>query len=135
MTKKTLDLETLANSFGTTVDDFNEECLLEFEKINKNYRILEGDERDSLILEVLNKIEADTQIIGAPKRTDKWFEGWKENLDDLRDSGYDLESLMPKFIRKNQPIRFMGNYIIPEEEHFEHVYFNVYRTWLFRKFL
>ena len=41
---------------------------------------------------------------------------------------------MPKFIRKNQPIRFMGDYIIPSESHFEHVYFNIFRAWLFEKY-
>ncbi len=135
MSQKELTLEILANSFGTEVSDIDEETRALFEKMDKGYRVIEGLEKNNLISEVVLKIENDKQIIGAPERTNRWFEGWKENLDGLRNSNFDISALMPKFIRKNQPIRFMGDYIIPNENHFEHVYFNVFRTWLFKKYL
>jgi hypothetical protein len=134
MNTRTLNVETLAESFGTPPDDFPEECIQMLESMDKNYNIITGDDREKLIIEILERIGQDTQVIGAPERTDRWFEGWKENLDDFRDKEFDLSALMPKFIRKNQPIRFMGDYIIPDEQHFEHVYFDIYRTWLFNKY-
>ena len=131
---KILTLDTLAQSFGTTVDDITDECHDLLQNMDSRYHLVSGIEREKLIADILHRIDDDRQIIGAPERTDKWFKGWKENLDDLRNSDYDLDSLMPKFIRKNQPIRFMGDYIIPSESHFEHVYFNIFRAWLFEKY-
>jgi hypothetical protein len=131
---KILTLDTLAQSFGTTVDDLTDECHDLLQNMDSRYYLVSGIEREKLIADILHRIDDDKQIIGAPERTDKWFKGWKENLDDLRNSDYDLDSLMPKFIRKNQPIRFMGDYIIPSESHFEHVYFNIFRAWLFEKY-
>lgn len=133
MTYKTLTKEMLAKSFGTTVEDLTPACLDIFETMNKGYNIVEGLEKEKLITDILKKIDEDRQVIAAPERTEKWNKGWKENLDELRASNHSLDALMPKFIRKNQPIRFMGDYILPEEEHFEHIYFNIYRTWLFEK--
>ena len=132
MTYKTLTKKILADSFGSTEEALTPACLEIFESMKKRYRVVDGIDREKLI-NVLKRIEDDKQVIGAPERTDKWDKGWKENLDEFRESEYDLSALIPKFIRKNQPIRFMGEYILPEEEHFEHVYFNVYRTWLFEK--
>mgnify|MGYP003117649613 FL=1 len=131
---KIITLDTLAQSFGTTVDDITDECHDLLHNMDSRYHLVSGIEREKLIADILHRIDDDRQIIGAPERTDKWFKGWKENLDDLRNSDYDLGSLMPKFIRKNQPIRFMGDYIIPSESHFEHVYFNIFRAWLFEKY-
>ncbi|HAI44411.1 MAG TPA: hypothetical protein DCM40_43080 [Maribacter sp.] len=131
---KIITLDTLAQSFGTTVDDITDECHDLLQNMDSRYHLVSGIEREKLIADILHRIDDDRQIIGAPERTDKWFKGWKENLDDLRNSDYDLGSLMPKFIRKNQPIRFMGDYIIPSESHFEHVYFNIFRAWLFEKY-
>ena len=134
MSYKSLSLETLADSFGTTKEDFSPECLKLFDSMDKGYRVISGLEREKLIASILKRIEEDRQIIGAPERTERWLQGWKENLDEFRDSDYSLKALMPKFIRKGQPIRFMGQYIMPNEDHFEHVYFNIYRTWLFGKY-
>lgn len=134
MNNKQLDLETLASSFGTTVEDIPQECVDLLDKMNGKYTLVLGDERERLITEILRRIDADTQIVGADYRTEKWFKGWKENLDSFRDNEYSLGSLMPKFLREGQPMRFMGNYIIPEDSHFEHTYFNIYRTWLFKKY-
>ena len=131
---KTLSLETIADSFGTDTGDLPSDCKDLLEKMDRAYRVIEGEERNDLVVDVINRINIDKQVIGAPERTARWHEGWKENLDELRESNYDLAALMPKFIRKNQPVRFMGDYIVPNEVHFEHVYFNIFRTWLFQKY-
>jgi SAM-dependent methyltransferase len=129
-----INIDTIANSFGIEPKELGKKCEQLLEDMDTGYEIVSGIERDTLIAKILKKIEKDEQVIGAPDRTNRWFEGWKENLDELRASGYNTSSLMPKFIRKNQPIRFMGDYIIPNESHFEHAYFNIFRTWLFEKY-
>jgi len=128
-------LEDFARSFGTTVEDIPDDCRELIAKTDFRYKILEGEERDRVLLDVLKKIESDTQIIGAAGRQDVWEQGWEGNLQDFINSGYNLDTLTPKFIRPNQVIRFKGNYIMPSNPMFELDYFRVFRRWLFNKYL
>lgn len=128
-------VEDFARSFGTTSDDIPEECLKLISTIDFGYEIVTGQERDNVILNVLKKIDADTQIIAAPDRQDAWEKGWEENFKSFIEKGYDLRTLIPKFIRPNQLIRFSGNYIKPKNPLFELDYFKVFRLWIFRKYL
>lgn len=132
---KKLTLEDFVRSFGTTVEDIPLECRELIKKTDFRYRLVEGKERDRVIRDVLKKIETDKQIIGAPERTEQWEKGWAENLNEFIQNGYDLNKIIPKFIRPNQPIRFKQQYIMPADANFEHDYFDVFRLWLFDKYL
>ena len=131
---KNVDLQTLADSFGTDISDVKKACEEKLHAIDTEYKIYSGSQREKLIIEILKSIDSDKQIIGAPERTDVWNNGWNENLILLKNNNYQLDSLLPKFIRKNKPMRFMGEYILPNEKNFEHEYFNIYRSWLFEKY-
>lgn len=128
-------LEDFARLFGTTIDDIPDECKELIAKTDFRYRILQGNERDKVILNVLKKIESDQQIIGAPERQDAWQRGWAENLQEFIETGYDLNKLIPRFIRPNQAIRLNRNYIMPSNPNFELDYFSIFRLWLFKKYL
>ena len=128
-------LEDFAQSFGTTVEDIPDDCRELISKTDFRYKILVGEERDEILLGVLKKIESDKQIIGAPERQGVWEKGWAENLHDFIKSGHDLNSLVPRFIRPNQAIRFNRNYILPFNSNFELDFFAVFRLWLFKKYL
>ncbi|MFC1943180.1 class I SAM-dependent methyltransferase [Chloroflexota bacterium] len=128
-------LEDFARSFGTTVEDISDECRKLIAKTDFRYRILAGEERDKVLLDVLQKIESDQQIIGAAERQATWEKGWEENLQDFIQSGYALDKLVPKFIRPNQAIRLDRNYIMPSNPNFELDYFSVFRLWLYTKYL
>ncbi len=128
-------LDDFARSFGTTVEDIPDDCREFIAKNDFTYEILSGEERDQVILDVLKKIETDQQIIGAPERQATWEKGWEENLQDFVKSGYELNKLVPKFIRPNKAIRLSRNYIMPYNPNFELNYFSVFRLWLFKKFL
>ena len=128
-------LEDFARSFGTTAEDIPKDCRELIAKTDFRYKILEGEERDKVIVDVLKKIESDQQVIGAPERQDVWQRGWAENLQDFIRSGYNLNKLVPKFIRPNQAIRLNRNYIRPSNPNFELDYFSVFRLWLFTKYL
>jgi len=128
-------LEDFARSFGTTVEDIPDDCRELIAKTDFKCKILEGEERDKVILDVLKKIETDQQIIGAEERQTTWEKGWEENLQDFIKSGYDLNKLVPKFIRPNQAVRLDQNYIMPSNPNFELDYFSIFRLWLFRKYL
>ena len=128
-------LEDFARSFDTTVEDIPDDCRELIDKTDFRYKILIGEERDKVLLDVLKKIESDQQVIGAPKRKDVWQGGWEENLQDFINSGYKLNKLVPKFIRPNQAMRLNRNYIVPSNPNFELDYFSVFRLWLFKKYL
>ena len=129
-----LKLKDFAESFGTTVNDMPLDCRKLIRNSDFRYKILSIHERDSVILEVLRKIESDQQKIGVPERRAVWNKGWEGNLKDFVGSGYKLEKLTPKFIRPNQPIRLKGDYIVPLNPGFELDYLSVFRLWLFQKY-
>ncbi|MBU1488113.1 class I SAM-dependent methyltransferase [bacterium] len=133
-TIKEVTLEDFARSFGTTIDDIPVDCKELIAKTDFRYKILQGEERDKILLDVFKKIESDTQIIGAEQRQEVWKDGWAENLQDFIKSGYDLTSLVPKFIRPNQIVRLNCNYVMPFNSNFELDYFSVFRLWLFKKY-
>lgn len=128
-------LGDFACSFGTTVEDIPRDCREFIAKTDFSYKVLTVKERDTVILNVLRKIESDQQIIGAPERQTAWEKGWGENLQDFIKSGYDLNKLVPRFIRPNQAARLDQNYIMPSNPNFELDYFSVFRLWLFKKYL
>jgi SAM-dependent methyltransferase len=127
-------LADFAESFGITVEDMPERCREMIAYGNFRYRKAEGQKRDRIILEVLKKIAADRQVVGASERKDVWNAGWEESYEGFVRSGYDLARLVPRFIRPGQPIRWRQEYIIPENEWFELDYFAVLREWLFETY-
>ena len=131
---KNINLQTLADSFGSDISDVKNICHDKLNKIDTEYKVYSGIEREKLIVEILKLIDSDRQVIGASERTNVWNDGWNENLNLLKNNNYQLDSLLPKFIKKNRPMRFMGEYILPNEQNFEHEYFNIFRSWLFDKY-
>jgi len=130
-----LTVKDFVRSFGTNVDDISDNCKELIAKTDFKYRIIEGKERDKIILNVLKKIESDTQKIGAPERENVWEKGWSENLEEFIKSNGNLTKLVPKFIRPNQVIRLNQKYIMPSNPNFELEYFSVFRLWIFKKYL
>ncbi|MFH1309982.1 MAG: class I SAM-dependent methyltransferase [Candidatus Omnitrophota bacterium] len=128
---KEVTLKDFVTSFGAENEGIPEECKDLINEKDFKYEILEGLERDRLLLEIIKKIENDEQIIGAKERQNVWENGWGENLQDFINSGYDLEMLVPKFIRPNQIVRFAQSYIRPSNNSFELDYYSVFRKWLF----
>lgn len=128
-------MEDFARSFGTTVEDIPNDCRELIGKTDFRYKVLTGEERDQVLLDVLKKMESDQQVVGAEERQATWEKGWQENLQDFINSGYELNKLVPKFIRPNQAIRLDRNYIMPSNPNFELDYFSVFKLWLFRKYL
>jgi len=129
-----VNLRDFAGSFGTSVADIRENCHTLIRAANFDYSVIDGEERDRLIANVLRRIDSDQQVIGNPGRMKVWYDGWKENLQDFVDSGYDLNKLVPKFFRPGQPIRFNMQYIKPKNPNFELDFYSVFRLWLFKKY-
>ena len=110
---RVLTLRDFARSFGTSADDFSLDCEELIGKTDFQYRVLEGEERDQVILEALKRIETDQQRVGAEERKEVWEGGWSENLRAFCSTNYDLSAIVPRFIRPNQVIRLDRQYIMP----------------------
>jgi len=127
-------MEDFACSFGTIAGDIPPDCKQLIGEKDFRYRVLRGEERDRVVLNVLRRIEADTQTVGTDSRQEVWQKGWNENLQDFAKSGFDLGALVPKFIRPGSIVRLNRNYIEPISPTFELDYYSVFRLWLFRKY-
>ena len=128
-------IEDFASSFGTSAEDIPPICRRLIAEKDFGYRVLEGKARDGVILDVVRRIESDKQVVGHHLRRNVWEKGWDENLQDFTKSGFDLDKLVPRFIRPDNVIRLNGDYVEPASPDFELDYYSVFRLWLFRKYL
>jgi hypothetical protein len=131
----TISLQDFADAFGVNINDLPQACVDTYNTVKDelHYYVIKGEQRDKVILDVLNRIENDTQKIGSPERTDIWQKGWKENLDDFK-SQKDLNALRPKYYRRLNIMRWKGDYIQPYNPNFEVAYLEVFQQWLFSYF-
>ncbi len=126
-------LSDICYSFGINEADLPQECLDILNNSDFSYRILDGEEKSNAILSILKTTERDTQKIGEPYRTEVWEKGWQENLT-LFKNGYDLDSIIPKFIRPNNLVRYKQQLIIPNDKQFELNYCRLFQNWFFRHY-
>lgn len=76
-----------------------------------NYRVIEGDERDAIMLGILERIELpDLRVVGGNDNT-VWERGWGEILEQVRSKGFSPEILHPQYLFHHNIMRFCGQYI------------------------
>jgi SAM-dependent methyltransferase len=126
--------EQFAASFGVKFEDIDQSTRDLICETDLRYREVEGEELEDLILQILKRIETDSQIVGAPERKQKWQDGWQENLEELCSSGKEESSLVPKFIRPGVPVRWRQRYLIPQDPAFELNYVKILRNWFASRF-
>lgn len=133
--KSYINLHDFASAFGVEIKDLPKSCIEAYEKLQYkfSYDVIEGEERDRLIVEILKKIEADTQKIGSPERTAIWQKGWQENLDLCLEKKED-DAIRPKYYKPLNVMRWNNNYIKPHSPNFEMDYLTVLQQWLFSYF-
>lgn len=131
---KKLTAGDFAASFGIAPADLPRPCVELIEACDFRYRVLQGKEREDLVLQVASRIDADRQRIGAEGRQEVWERGWREALDEYVASGFSEEKLVPKFVRPNQALRLNGEYVSSPNPRFELDYIRVLREWMFRAY-
>lgn len=134
-TSQSLGVEDFASLFGTTVDDFDDECHQFISQTDFRYRKLSWDERDETILGILKRINSGELTLTGKEGRSRWEKGWSENLQDFISTGYDLATLVPKYVRPSQVLRLYHDYVMPLQPNFELNFFTVLRLWLFQKYL
>jgi len=122
-----------ASHFGVGPEGVSAEVRNVIESSNLGLGELDQMARDQVLLACLKRIRDDKQIVGDPSRTAVWEKGWRENLDSFSNSGSE-GSLVPKFLRAGQPIRWEGEFYTPDAPNFEVQYFDVLREYIFSIF-
>ena len=131
---KKVTVKDFAKHFAADNKDFGENLLSMINDIDFNYKELSKEEHDNIILEILKKIDEDNQKIASDGRQEIWEKGWNENYNNFVNNNYNIDSLIPKFIRPNQLIRLNRRFINPSNKFFEYDFFRVFRHWLFKKY-
>ncbi len=121
-----------AGLFGTTVDEMSKSVRKDIERGDFSYHILDGAERDKVLLDIISIIDSGNLTIAGDKA--KWDYGWKEAFRRYSNTG-DLDELVPKYIRHGQPFRLFKNLVVSGEPQFELNWLRIFRKWLFRKWL
>ena len=121
--------------FGGTPEEVVAWCAPFLERFDFTCRRLEGEERDAYILAALKRLDPAAVSVAGPERKPDWESGWSENLRDFVDGGYDLDALVPKYMRPGQAVRLMGEYMQPRAPYFVRDYTKVFRAWLARRFM
>ena len=132
---KTLGIKDFAKLFGTAIADFDKETRTFIAKTDFRYRDLGKKERDEIILNVLKRIDSGTMKKAGKNGKCRWERGWAENLESFLKKDYQLQELIPKYVRPNQPLRLYQEYVMPFSPQIELDIFTVLRLCFFKKYL
>jgi len=133
MTKK-LDVRSFAKCFEADFDELFELCGDLINNTNLEYRICKKIEKNEIIASINDKCDSGIFSVSGKDRKSEWLDGWEENLKGFLDSNYNLNALIPKYIKDDRPLRFDGNYIISKTNYFEQKFSTIFRKWLFTKY-
>lgn len=129
-----LTIQDFAELFGTSTKEIRDYCGNLINGLDFSYQKLEETQRDQLILRVLKYINSEEVITAGQERQPDWEKGWNENLQEFINSGYEVDMLVPRYFKKNVPVRLNRDYVIPVNENFVFNVTQIFRNWLFRKY-
>lgn len=128
----TSDFAKLLGDEDKTVRDL---CRHEIRKNVLEFRKLSQEEKDQVVLAILKRVNSFGLAVSGSGNKKRWAKGWSENLKSFKNNKYDLTELVPKFIRPNQPIRLWGDYVMPKQNNSELMFYEIFRSYLFKKYL
>ena len=108
-------------------------CLALIDALDFRHEVLTNRAREDVLLRAVKALFQNLAVSGA-HRHGRWEDGWRENLEEFVASGYDINTLVPKFVRRGEVVRLEGNYIASVSDTFETNYVKVLREYLFRTF-
>jgi hypothetical protein len=124
----------LSKLFKTNLAEIKKFCSNQLKK-KILFRYLTQNEKNLVIIKIINRIIEDKQIIASKGRKKKWHDGWHEAFKSYSKTK-DLKSLVPKFYteRENKIFRLGGNFIKVKNSMFEVIMGNIFRNWYFKKY-
>lgn len=96
------------------------------------YRAISEAERESILIRYIDTLLQPKTPSGKGYQK-IWERGWAENLQEFESSA-SLKSLLPKFVRQGEYIRYEGEWIAPITVDFESTFVKVLRTHYFKKY-
>ncbi|NYZ17510.1 class I SAM-dependent methyltransferase [Azospirillum sp. RWY-5-1] len=130
-----LTIEDFARAFGVPATALAPETLALIDGANLGYRRLEREERDRLILGVIERLEGGGLTQVGAHRDRIWDGAWGDMRTRFHEAGQDLEALNPTFVGGSRLVRIAGDYAEADDPRFELSAFEVFRDWLFRAWL
>ena len=127
-------LKAFADSFGIEVKDLPVETVDLINRYNFDLVEISTEERNNLLILIIEKIKNDKQVIAGPDRKLAWQKGWTENLDLYKNSRGIETTLIPKFVRSGQEIRWKGHYYKTADPNFELNYIDVLRSFVYQTY-
>ena len=89
------------------------------------YELATKEETDSAVVRIVDFLLSQKEESG-PEYRRLWETGWSENLELYLKSGV-LTDLIPKFVRRNELVRFNGQFIRPNDSNFETNFVTIFR--------
>jgi len=130
-----INAREFAELMGIRENEVPASCLEDLKKYDYHYRLIEGTERDALILSALQKMDAGGLSVAGEEKHPLWEKGWSENLQKFLANKGDLEELVPGYYRPGQPCRFRGMFVQGKDPRFEYNVFRLIRSWVFSALL
>ena len=136
-TEKLLDLTSsdFAELFATTEEKIMAYCGDSINHMDFHYQKIEGEQRDELILDILNAIDAGNLTVSGKERKDTWEKGWSQNFQKFIENNQDLSSLVPAYMWSYKILRLNCNYIKPLNPDFLLDFYTIYRRYFLGKYL
>lgn len=131
---KNLTTKSFAKIFGIKESSLPRFAKQAIKKLDFKYKKVEGRNYEESILKIIKTLDSQTLKISGPHRKGDWEKGWKENLEEFTQNKFDLNKLIPKFVKRKEYIRFQGALIEPESDSFETDFVTVMRYCLFNKY-
>jgi len=114
--KKTVTIEDFKELFKLSkISDLFQQT---YDSLNFHYEDLTESEVEETLEQINLLIDTDTQKVGTDGRRQIWYNGWIEVLEEFRKTK-SAESLIPKFIRTGEIVKYRQKYIRPEDPYFE----------------
>jgi hypothetical protein len=129
-----IDAQKFSQIIGIDQTELPSICVKLLEKNNLKYRVTNGEERDQIILNILDKLENGFFDSSGEERQGKWEKGWDENLTNYSNSN-ELTELVPKYYRPDNILRIDRDYIVTDNPNMTFEFFEVFRLWVFSHFL
>lgn len=131
----TLGEKEIAELFGTTPDRIRKLVGVLVDAVDMHVARIDDGERDKLILSVMKRINSPELKNAGEHRAHDWEDGWRENLNEFSRSGFDLAQLVPKYFKRDVPIRLNREYVLPAQPDFVYSYTQIFKNWLYQEYL
>lgn len=123
----------IASHFGVSVTLLPAYLKTLVEESDLAYRPIVGAEREALLARIRAELDKPLEMAGKHRHA-RWEAGWSENLEAFRATNYDLAALVPKFVRRGEPVRMLGDYIQPLSQSFDTDYIRLIVSWLYLRY-